>query len=88
MVRRSRRRYGSGIRQFILASMSDRDTRREPPPVRGSPDFGRKFVEQYPNRVIVSISGEDRQHHAGKVATVSVMSGFGVRARIDDFTAG
>jgi hypothetical protein len=27
----------TGIRHFILASMSDRDTRREPSPVRESP---------------------------------------------------
>jgi hypothetical protein len=75
MVRRYTRRYGSGISHFILASMSDRDTRREPTPVRGSPDFGRESVEQYPNRVIVYSSGEDRQHNAGKVATARAMSG-------------
>ena len=36
------------VRLTALASISDRDWRRGPLPVRDSADFGCEFVEQYP----------------------------------------
>ena len=54
-----------------------------------SPDFGCEVVEQYPNRVIIYIGGIERQHLAGKDGDrLAIVSGFGFRARIDNFTAG
>jgi len=53
-----------------------------------SPDFGCEFVEQYLNRVIVYIGGIVRQHFASKDGNgLAIVSGFGFRARIDNFTA-
>jgi hypothetical protein len=53
------------------------------------PDFGREFVEQHPNHVIVYIGCIERQDFAGKYGDgLAIMSGLRFRARIDNFTAG
>src|SRR6266851_2026180 len=54
-----------------------------------SPDFGCEFVEQYPDRVIIHIGGIERQDLARKDGDrLAIMSRFGFRARVDNFTAG
>jgi hypothetical protein len=51
------------------------------------PDFGCELVEQYPNPVVVDIGGIVRQHLVGENGDgLAIMSGFGFRARIHDFT--
>jgi hypothetical protein len=70
-----------------LASRSDRDTGRGPPPVRGFSQFRIPGLSSI--RTASSSISEAWSNSSVKMATGSgIMNGFGLRARIDNFTVG